>query len=504
MVPGTRDQTHGRGPMPGVPLRSSGRVKTALMWVAVVIVPATAFGQGADSVAPFTRDAISRSVAGAAGVRFDKPRGDDPRRACDGCPVRRLARPFLESFAVNVMYNGINHLRGFKDSNVGPRTWWNNMKYGFEWDQNRWMTNQFGHPYQGSNYFTAGRANGLSFWEAASVAAFGSATWEFYFESNRASLNDFINTTLGGISMGEVLYRTAWLVRDPAKVSGRREVMAAMIDPMSGLERALSGDWSRVADKPGSVIPASLGWQVDFGILIQGTSLLQSAASARPFVDAYLFYGNVRGGYSRTPFEAFKLEIAAGDSLGHAQVHGRLFGSPFGAHDANQFTIFQTYDFIHNPAYDFAGQGFEAEVSTSRAMSKQWSAWIAGSGGATVLAAANSVLLPADGTPLPVRSVDRTYDYGPGARFGGVIEVRRRAQAVATLDYQAFHVNVVDGTRANHILQRLKIDVRVPVTREIAVGATAEYFYRKAYFWANGTRTDESPQVRLFLSWCRQ
>ena len=482
-----------------------------LVCLVALAVPATAMSQTADTIPPvpstpsiFTPDAISRSLANAAsGVRFDLPQAQttDPRRACDGCPIRRLWRPFLESIGVNVLYNGINHARGHETSDVGPKTWWANMKAGFEWDLNYWRTNQFGHPYQGSNYYTAGRANGMSFWEASAVAAFGSATWEFYFESNRASLNDFINTTIGGITLGEVMYRSAWLVRDPSKSKGRREVIAAMIDPMSGLERAMSGDWSRVAEKPKSVIPSSVSWRVEGGVLMNGTSLLQSVAAARPFVDAFVYYGDARAGRSRMPFEAFTLEIAAGGSLAHAQIHGRLFGSPFGKQDKYQFTIFQTYDFIQNPAYDFGGQGFEAEVSTTRKIAGHWSAWLAGSGGATVLAAANSVLQPTDGTILEPLSETRTYDYGPGARFGGVIEIHHKDFRVSKIDYQAYHVNVVDGTRANHILQRLTADVRVPLTREFAVGAMAEFFYRKAYFWANGTRTDESPQLRLFLVW---
>jgi len=479
----------------------------ALSVLAALILPTPAVAQisGAPvTSSPFSRDAIRRSVVDAAGVRFNQPQPPDPRRACDGCPIRRLWRPYLESIAVNVLYNGINHARGHDTSGVNPRTWWANMKAGFEWDMNKWITNQFGHPYQGSNYFTAGRANGMSFWEASSVAAFGSATWEFYFESNRASLNDLINTTLGGITLGEVMYRTAWLVRDPTKTEGRRELFAAAIDPMSALERWMSGDIKRVAEKPTSVIPTSLAWQVNAGVLAQGASLLQPSFTARPFVDGFLFYGDLRRGRSRTPFEAFALEIAAGESIGHAQVHGRLFGSPFGKHDQYQFTLLQTYDFIHNPAYDFGGQGFEAEVSTFRTLSGHWSTWLAASGGATVLAAANSVLLPADGTTLPRRSEDRTYDYGPGARFGGNIEFRHKDQPAVVIDYQAFHVNVVDGTRANHILQRIMLELRVPVARDVALGAMAEYFYREAYFWANGTRTDESTQFRVFVAWSRR
>jgi len=41
------------------------------------------------------------------------------------------------------------------------------------------VINQFGHPYQGGNYFSAGRANGLSFWESVPLTVLGSVTWEW-------------------------------------------------------------------------------------------------------------------------------------------------------------------------------------------------------------------------------------------------------------------------------------------------------------------------------------
>jgi hypothetical protein len=51
--------------------------------------------------------------------------------------------------------------------------------------------------------------NGLSYYESAAVTAFGSGTWECFGGTNKASLNDFINTTLGGIALGEMFYRRA-------------------------------------------------------------------------------------------------------------------------------------------------------------------------------------------------------------------------------------------------------------------------------------------------------
>ena len=114
-----------------------------------------------------------------------------------------------------------------------------NMKRGWEWDLDEFTVNQFGHPYQGNNYFTAGRANGLSYWESAALTAFGSGTWEYFGETNQASLNDFINTTLGGIALGEMFHRAAWLVRDTHKTGKARlwsEIGAMAIDPVTGIQ----------------------------------------------------------------------------------------------------------------------------------------------------------------------------------------------------------------------------------------------------------------------------
>ena len=146
---------------------------------------------------------------------------------------------------VNVFYGLANLARGQVTARVTPKTWWENMENGWVWDLDDFVVNQIGHPYQGSNYYNGGRANGLSFYESAAMAAFGSATWEFYGETNKASLNDFINTTLGGIAIGEVLHRVAWLMRDPTKSGSGRlwgEIGATVLDPVTGYNRFRRGD----------------------------------------------------------------------------------------------------------------------------------------------------------------------------------------------------------------------------------------------------------------------
>ena len=139
---------------------------------------------------------------------------------CPGCPPRRIGTSFLWVTAVNGVYELANLIRGQDTAKITPETWWINMKRGWEWDLDDFAVNQIGHPYQGNNYFTTGRANGLNFWESAALTAFGSGTWEYFGETNQASLNDFINTTLGGIALGEMFHRTAWLVRN-TQATGR-------------------------------------------------------------------------------------------------------------------------------------------------------------------------------------------------------------------------------------------------------------------------------------------
>src|SRR5580765_3206866 len=180
-------------------------------------------------------------------------------RPCPGCPRRRVGTSLIQATIINGFYELANLIRGQDTAKITPKTWWVNMKRGWEWDLDDFSVNQIGHPYQGNNYFTSGRANGLNFWESAALTAFGSGTWEYFGETNQASLNDFINTTLGGIALGEMFHRTAWLVRDPTKSGKSRtrgEILATVLDPMTGVTRFISGDASRVTEKPADMVPS--------------------------------------------------------------------------------------------------------------------------------------------------------------------------------------------------------------------------------------------------------
>ncbi len=119
-----------------------------------------------------------------------------------------------------------------------------NFRHGFEWDNDHLITNMFAHPYNGSMFFNAGRANGFNFWQSELFAIGGSAMWEMCMECEYPSTNDIIATPVGGAALGEVLYRTSDLVLDDSSTGGERfgrEVAAFIIDPMRGLNRIVTG-----------------------------------------------------------------------------------------------------------------------------------------------------------------------------------------------------------------------------------------------------------------------
>ncbi|UCF64787.1 MAG: DUF3943 domain-containing protein, partial [bacterium] len=97
---------------------------------------------------------------------------------------KRVDLAIAEVAASNIFIWSIN--RYLREDNysfqIGWRTIETNLRHGFEWDPNNFMTNFFAHPYHGSTYFNAARTNGLNYWESIPFTFAGSMMWEIYME----------------------------------------------------------------------------------------------------------------------------------------------------------------------------------------------------------------------------------------------------------------------------------------------------------------------------------
>ena len=384
-----------------------------------------------DRLAASTEVAVEREWSSLGSHNRDKqqqpPAWLAERRACEGCPPRSVGRALFQTTMVNVIYEAANLIRGQVTARITPKSWWANMKNGWVWDLDDFEVNQIGHPYQGNNYFNTGRANGLSFYESAALAAFGSGTWEYFGETNLPSVNDFINTTLGGAALGEMFHRAAWLVRD-TRATGRgrlwREIGATAIDPVTGYNRFRTGDAKRITDKPADMVPPVLAGFTSAGVLWRGSETRAIDATGQPFLEMDLLYGDQRTGRSRTPYDAFSVRFRLGGGAGfsEARVRGRLMAQPLGS-GQSQFVVLQSYDFQSNDAYATGAQSIEAAFGTTHSFSTRTNVWFLGWGGVTVLGAVDSLPLGITERPGSARTGTRRR---PG-RLGGAAFLRLRS-----------------------------------------------------------------------------
>ena len=329
-------------------------------------------------------------------------------------------------------------------------------------------------------------------------------------------MNDFINTTLGGIALGEMLHRAAWLVRD-TRLSGRprlwREIGATALDPVTGYNRFRTGDAKTVTDKPADMVPSALAAYTAIGVLWRGSDTRAIDATGQPFFEVDLLYGDPRTGRSRTPYDAFSVRLRFGGGAGfsEARVRGRLLGQPLGRGNA-QFTIGQSYDYQRNDAYATGAQSIETAIGVTQALSSRTSLWFVGWGGVTVLGAVDS-LPPGITEPPPrpegpgagqgVSEGPRDYDYGPGGTFGALAHFSRDDHLFAAVLYEGRHLYSLDGVRANHFLQRARLDLLLPLRGAVGLGMSGEYFFRQSFYQDESRSQLEYryPQFRAYFTW---
>ena len=313
-----------------------------------------------------------------------------------------------------------------------------------------------------------------------------------------------------------MFHRTAWLVRNThATGKGRlwNEIAATAIDPITGVNRFITGDSSRVSDKPADMVPSTLHRLLQVGALWRGENTRAINAAGDGFLEMNVTYGDATTGRSRTPYDAFqvRLRFGGGGAFSEARVRGRLLGQPTRHHNV-QFDISQAYDFNKNSAYQFGAQSFVASFIVTAKPTDRTTLSFAFWGGPTALAAVDAVPLnepveapPVEETPSAGQGVSegpRFYDYGPGSTFGARASAANTRGMSAAFVYEVHHVYTLDGVRANHFLQQLRLDFLMPLRGPVGLGLSAEYFDRRTFYHGEDTTvTFHFPQIRVFLTW---
>lgn len=265
----------------------------------------------------------------------------------------------LQVTGINVLVHSFDHFIMKEDfAQVHFKDIGNNFRHAFVWDNDKFSTNLFAHPYHGNLYFNSARSNNLSFWQATPYALAGSAMWEFFGETEPPAINDLMATTFGGICIGEITHRLSALLLDDRKHGAPRfwrELGAGIINPMGAFNRLVRGDaftvrndYYRYHDK--NRFPVHLAATAGFRYLADDGGLFRGESN--PFINVRLAYGDAFDQENNKPYDYFTINMNVGLSFNQpliygAHLMGRLWSAPvyMGEKIQTAFGIYQHFNF---------------------------------------------------------------------------------------------------------------------------------------------------------------
>lgn len=409
---------------------------------------------------------------------------------------------------VNVLVNRFDAVVQHKEwAYVGTRVWERNLRLGWAWDEDAFATNVFAHPYNGSIYFNAGRANGLGFFQSVPLVLLGSWSWEYFAETERPSLNDFLMTSAGGIALGEMFYRVGTTIRDNT-ASGTtrtlRELAALPFDPTGGLNRLVRGQWNEVGRNPRTHDPKAFMLRTGVGMRF-AKGLVNDSVARMGTIVADLIYGDQFAGPYRTPFDVFSIRLvlsSQGKGLSLLAATGRLWGRDLNDSTnriRHQIAVNQRYDYLNNPAQSYGTQSVELGVDSRWRIGPKGSKGGFGLRTSLFLDAIILGAIDAPGTGVGARD----YDFGPGAGLRWEVGVDRHAARFIVLQGRAEYIHTVSGAAADHLVNVSGVELTIPLTNRLGLSVQTNIFDRESHYASHATDRRDYPEGRFMLVWTK-
>jgi hypothetical protein len=382
-------------------------------------------------------------------------------------------------------------------------SWKKNIRDGFEYDGDNFLTNYFAHPYHGSAYFNAGRTNGYDFWQSSIYAFIGSGVWETFAESFRPSFNDLVNTTVNGVNFGETLFRLSAMVTDN-RASGFervwRETVGGLINPVRGINRLITGDAFKKFDNP------YYGKQPLF--LVKLSAGMRRLDNSGDSSGDFFSKGEEQGIYSIdvqygdlfstiAPFSYFNLGAELTSGLPHfAQLYssGHIYGITINnSKDIKQkinFTL--NYSYTNKPGVQYGETSIIPNFLTRVKVGK-----------VDLLAQVglNGILLGGTNTDYFIAQDGRDYDMGPGLGAIGNIEIIYKNWTYFKLYFtNGWIFSMTEPQESTHNLNHIQLSLALPFNEYFAIGLDASMFWRKSYYEGSPDVKRQVPVAKLYFS----
>ena len=391
------------------------------------------------------------------------------------------------------------YVREAEFAHVSFSSIWRNMQMGFEWDPNNFATNLFSHPYHGSQYFNAARSNGYDFWGSTAFAFGGSLLWELAAETHRPAINDWMATSVGGVSIGEPMHRIAMAVYDNEATGGERvirEIAGALINPLAGFNRLLRGEVARKGPNPSDRNTGLVDGSFDLGARVVGAGLGRPTRVSG-YIEADVSYGSPFAPDHAKPFDSFELSVQINtndtEKLGRLQSSGVLWRK-FVSQSATALHVFAVnldFDYANNAAFEIGGQSVAAGF---------YSAFDLG-GGVSIRSRVrlNAILIGAVESEY-AHVVGRKYDFGTGFAFRAGAVLNYRSHNWVTLFYDGAWLHAMNGAEGDHLVHVTGAELSVPLGRRLSAGGEIYLYSRHSYYDLVPSVHRKNPTIRLFSS----
>jgi Domain of unknown function (DUF3943) len=414
-------------------------------------------------------------------------------------PSDRSAGRFWQAAGGIAAVNGLTwfynwHVQRWAWANVGTRSWWQNLNGGFAWDDDAFGANQLAHPYHGGLYFNSARASGYDFWGSTPFVAAGSLSWELFTENVRPSINDLINTTLGGIALGEVAYRMSSLLGAANGRAATRQLGALVVSPLSQAQYLVHGRASGLAPSAPQTRATLLAVGQRRGV---GASP-EGVTTSHPFVGLTFYYGNVFDEQISRPYDAFEFSLHLSPNehvvLTHASVSGLLARSTLSSSASSQLLlgVFQHYDYDDLPLTKSSSQSISGALLYRGSLSRR----------SQVDLGLHAELVPLGAVSSELGGIRRRdYDFGPGVggRFTGTF--RHDGRELVRLDGRTVWVHSLYAADADHLTTTARLSAAIPLARMVSVGGDVAWTMRRSWYRDHLPVSMKLPQFRAYLIW---
>lgn len=350
------------------------------------------------------------------------------------------------------------------------------------WDDDQFTTNQFSHPYHGNLYFNSFRTNGYDVFPSALATVGGSLIWEIAGETEPPSINDLVNTSFGGIVLGEMTHRLANKLLNNKSTGLRRqtnEFFGLLINPMNGFNRILSGKWGKQPSNIHEIDSSNIDAQFDLGVRRINTdhNLIAKGENA--------LYGRMRFLYQdkkeeKKPFGVFSVDIEVGvdDSalVNTLCVYGLLYGRELLSNNRSKHLVALSanYDLFHNSSFFYGGQSMNLNlISEFKIASKSKINTTFGVG---------PVLLAAVPDQYMDDSEHRNYDYGSGLSLMGNVKMDVMERLELGIQYTGGIVGTISGNHSSYSLHSLSSELSIFIWKPFSINVSSGFFTVKGNY----------------------